>query len=88
MLGFFLCLNKTEIYVSYDIRNCPLQKSACLMNTNLTKYLSDVFRNEVEYTGAVEPKESNLQASAYLLDRNINQFIVDKKFSLGLDEII
>jgi len=58
------------------------------MNANLTKYLSDVFRNEVECTSAIEPKESNLQASAYLLDRNINQFVVDKKFSLGLDEII
>jgi len=58
------------------------------MNTSLTKYLSGVLRNEVEYTGAIEPKESNLQASAYLLDRNINQFIVDKKFSLRLDEVI
>jgi len=58
------------------------------MNANLTKYLSDVFRNEVERTIAIEPKESNLQTSAYLLDRNINQFVVDKKFSLGLDEII
>jgi hypothetical protein len=58
------------------------------MNTSLTKYLSGVLRNEVEYTGAVESKESNLQSSAYLLDRNINQFIVDKKFSLRLDEVI
>ena len=58
------------------------------MNTNLTKYLSDVFRNEVEYTAAIKPKENNLQANVYLLDRNINQSVVDKKFSLGLDEII
>ena len=58
------------------------------MNASLTKYLSGVLRNEVEYTGAVEPKESNLQSSAYLLDRNINQSVVDKKFSLGLDEVI
>jgi len=58
------------------------------MNKSLTKYLSGVLRNEVEHNGAVEPKESNLQASAYLLDRNINQFIVDKKFSLRLDEVI
>jgi hypothetical protein len=58
------------------------------MNKSLTKYLSGVLRNEVEHTGAIEPKESNRQASAYLLDRNINQFIVDKKFSLRLDEVI
>jgi hypothetical protein len=58
------------------------------MSTSLTKYLSGVLGNEVEHTDAVEPKESNLQASAYLLDRNINQFIVDKKFSLRLDEVI
>jgi len=58
------------------------------MNKSLTKYLSGVLRNEVEHTDAVEPKESNLQASAYLLDRNINQFIVDNKFSLRLDEVI
>ena len=58
------------------------------MNKSLTKYLSGVLRNEVEHTSAIEPKESNLQASAYLLDRNINQFIVDKRFSLRLDEVI
>jgi len=58
------------------------------MNKSLTKYLSGVLRNEVEHTSAIEPKESNLQASAYLLDRNINQFIVDIKFSLRLDEVI
>jgi hypothetical protein len=58
------------------------------MNTSLTKYLSDVLRNEVEHTVAIDPKESNLQARAYLLDSNINQFIVDKKFSLRLDEVI
>jgi hypothetical protein len=57
------------------------------MNANLTKYLSDVLRNEVEHTVAIDPKESNLQSRAYFLDRNINQFVVDKRFSLGLDEI-
>jgi hypothetical protein len=57
------------------------------MNANLTKYLSDVLRNEVEHTAAIDPKESNLQARPYLLDRNINNFLVDKKFTLRLDEI-
>ena len=58
------------------------------MNKNLTKYLSDVFRNEVPSKDMREPLESNIQSSQYLVDRNINQFIVDKKFSLCLDEII
>ena len=57
------------------------------MNANLTKYLSDVLRNEVEHTVAIDSKESNLQSRTYLLDRKINQFVVDKRFSLGLDEI-
>ena len=58
------------------------------MNANLTKYLSDVFRNEVEHDTNLEPKESALQRGSYLLDRNINQFVVDKRFSLHLDEIV
>jgi hypothetical protein len=58
------------------------------MNKNLTKYLSDVFRNEVPSKDIREPLESNIQSSQHLVDRNINQFIVDKKFSLRLDEII
>ena len=58
------------------------------MNTNLTKYLSDVLRNEVEHTVVIDPKESNLQSRTYLLDRKINQFVVDKRFSLRLDEIV
>ena len=58
------------------------------MNANLTKYLSDVLRNEVEHTIAIDLKESNLQSRTYLLDRKINQFVVDKRFSLRLDEIV
>ena len=58
------------------------------MNANLTKYLSDVFRNEVERDTTKETKERSLQGGPYLLDRNTKQFIVDEKFSLRLDEII
>jgi hypothetical protein len=58
------------------------------MNTNLTKYLSDVLRNEVEHTVATDPKECNLQARTYLLDRNDSNFLVDKRFSLHIDEIV
>jgi len=58
------------------------------MNKNLTKYLSDVFRNEAQSKDTRELLEINIQASRHLVDRNINQFVVDKKFSLRLDEIV
>ena len=58
------------------------------MNKNLTKYLSDVFRNEAQSKDTRELLEINIQASRHLVDRNINQFVVDKKFSLHLDEIV
>jgi len=58
------------------------------MNANLTKYLSDVFRNEVECHVTIESQESRLQLSPHLLDRNMKQFAVDKRFSLGLDEVV
>lgn len=58
------------------------------MNAKLTKYLSDVFRNEVQHKGNLENKESNLQASSHSIDQNQTHFILDKRFSLGLDEII
>jgi hypothetical protein len=58
------------------------------MNANLTKYLSDVFRNEVQRNAAIELKEGNLKASPDLLDRNMKQFVVDKRFSLRLDELV
>ena len=58
------------------------------MNATLTKYLSGVLRNEVERSVDLETKESNLQVKPYLLDRNINQFVVDKRFSLRLDDVI
>jgi hypothetical protein len=58
------------------------------MNKNLTKYLSDVFRNEAQSKDIRELLEINIQVSQHLVDRIINQFIVDKKFSSRLDEII
>ena len=58
------------------------------MNKNLTKYLSDVFRNEVQSKDIRESLESKTQTSHYLVDRNMNHFIVDKKCSLRFDEII
>jgi hypothetical protein len=57
------------------------------MNENLTKYLSDVFRNEVQST-ASESNNNHAKVSGHLVDKNTNQFILDRRFSLRLDEII
>jgi hypothetical protein len=58
------------------------------MSTSLTKYLSDVFRNEVSRDLTPESKKNAEQASRELVDRNVNQFLLDKRYSLRLDEII
>jgi len=57
------------------------------MDANLKKYLSDVFRNEIHGGDDQVMKESKAQAGEHLIDRNINQFILDKRYSLRLDEI-
>lgn len=58
------------------------------MNINLTKYLSDVFRNEVDGDPTLESQKNNQQVVPPLLDENTNKFLVDKRFSLCLDEMI
>ena len=58
------------------------------MNVKLTKYLSDVFRNEVQQRSNLENTESNLQSSSHSIDRGHTQFILDNRYSLRLDEII
>ncbi|QWD97692.1 hypothetical protein C2740_04800 [Polynucleobacter sp. MG-5-Ahmo-C2] len=58
------------------------------MNVNLSKYLSDVLRNEVQSYPTQASPEFNTPASDRLIDPKINQFIVDKRFSLRLDEIV
>lgn len=57
------------------------------MDTNLTKYLSDVFRKEVQNNSAYESKENDATLR-YLNDRKLNHFLVDGKYTLRLDEII
>ncbi len=64
-----------------------LLESENLMNENLTKYLSDVFRNEVQSTTS-ESNNNHEKVSGHLVDKNTNQFILDRRFSLRLDEII
>jgi hypothetical protein len=61
------------------------------MNANLNKYLSDVLRNEVNSEVASEAKEPIKPPGEGSIDRNINPinpFVVDRKYSLRLDEII
>jgi hypothetical protein len=58
------------------------------MNTNLTKYLSDVLRNEVPYSTNLVSGNKEIQVVRDLVDQKIDQFVTDKRFSLRLDEII
>jgi hypothetical protein len=58
------------------------------MNADLTKYLSDVFRNEVQGSASLRSINNEMQASRDLVDPKIDQFVLDKRFSLRLDEII
>ena len=58
------------------------------MNTELTKYLSDVFRKEVQGSAHFRSMNNEVQADRDLVDPRIDQFVLDKRFSLRLDEII
>jgi len=57
------------------------------MNSNLTQYLSHVFRKEPQNNSSLELKESDVNLR-YLNDRKLNHFLVDGKYTLRLDEII
>jgi hypothetical protein len=58
------------------------------MNTDLTKYLSDVFRNEVRDNCDLKIMNNEMPVVRDLVDSRIDQFVLDKRFSLRLDEII
>jgi len=57
------------------------------MNANFNKYLSEVFRNEVQDKTKFESQEHQVGIS-HFNDSKINQFLVDRRYSLRLDEII
>jgi hypothetical protein len=57
------------------------------MNTNLTKYLSGVLRNEVQNKTVTESNEQEPRMPN-LNDARVDQFLLDRKYSLRLDEII
>lgn len=89
MLGVLLSsINKTEINTTYHSDNVVLLESDSPMNTDLTKYLSDVFRNEVQGSASLKSINTEMQASRDLVDPKFDQFVLDKRFSLRLDEII
>jgi len=61
------------------------------MNADLNKYLADVFRNEVKSVASSESQEPSKPTSEGSIDHRlnpINPFVVDRKYSLRLDEII
>jgi hypothetical protein len=57
------------------------------MNATLTKYLSDVLRNEVQDMAASAAKQNESRIPT-LNDSKVSQFLIDRKYALRLDEII
>ncbi len=58
------------------------------MNVDLNHYLSLVLRNEVKNPIQENPIQNSQPSFHTIIDTNTNAFIVDRKYSLGLDEII
>jgi len=59
------------------------------MNSELKKYLSDVFRNELNLDSTNSRLISEKKVIIGLpVDRNNNKFVLDGKYKLRLDEII
>lgn len=57
------------------------------MNTTLTKYLSEVFRNDVQENTDLEINNSQ-SSNVCIADKKMTRFLVDGKYTLSLDEII
>jgi hypothetical protein len=57
------------------------------MNPDATQYLSLVLRNKVAEKAASESQDHE-NSHQYLNDQKMNQFLIDGKFTLRLDEII
>jgi hypothetical protein len=58
------------------------------MDVKLNKYLADVFRNEVGSMPEADSLDSQKDTPKLMTNRQRNSFLVDKKYSLRLDEII
>jgi hypothetical protein len=57
------------------------------MTQNLNKYLSEVFRKVTTDTKQLNPQGQTSVLLRPVNDLSSNQFILDKKYSLNLDEI-
>jgi hypothetical protein len=57
-------------------------------NAELAQYLAEVSRGAIPSRVDVELLDKDMLKAAMVQDRNLNQFVVDQKYSLGLDEII
>lgn len=57
------------------------------MNPKLTQYLSGVLRNQAEEKSVFEPREYETRTDD-LKDPKMNQFLINGKYALRLDEII
>ena len=58
------------------------------MSENLKKYLSDVFRNDVKSNADSTSQEKSQHNLTHLADRNMQKFVLDRRYTLRLDEII
>ena len=58
------------------------------MSENLKKYLSDFFRNDVKSNTDSTPQEKSQHNLTHLADRNMQKFVLDRRYTLRLDEII
>lgn len=58
------------------------------MQSNLNKYLNEVFRKEVKDPLNSTAAEIKFEYKNNLNDRQNNHFVLDNKYSLRLDEII
>jgi hypothetical protein len=58
------------------------------MNSDLNKYLNEVFRKEVKDPFASSAMENKFEYKNHLNDQRKNHFVLDNKYSLRLDEII
>jgi len=58
------------------------------MSENFKKYLSDVFRNDVKSSSDSNSPEVGHPNQAQTTDQNMQQFVLDRRYSLRLDEII
>jgi len=66
-----------------------LKRNGVLMNNDLKKYISDVFKGEVSKQGnhSIPIKEKSVLLDA-MADRNTSKFILNNQYKLQLDEII